>query len=64
MKPHDHLNDLPPDAWANKARLLPEYEYIIEEKKDSPSNNSLRKVPSEVLLDRILKIQEKKNRRN
>jgi transposase InsO family protein len=32
-KPHDHLNDLPPDTWASQARNLPDQTYIFREKK-------------------------------
>ncbi len=32
-KPHDHLNDLPPDTWASQARSLPDQTHIFREKK-------------------------------
>lgn len=36
-KGHAHLNGLTPDAWANKARQVPEYKYRFEDKQGSVS---------------------------
>lgn len=67
-KPHYHLNELPPDTWANHARLIPEHTYIIKDKPQDNNHNVLDlepedhqsyllKLPKEKLIDHINKVQ-------
>lgn len=55
-KGHNHLNHLPPDTWANRARQLPEQKYLFKEKENlcfADIKNPLLELASEDLLDRI-----------
>lgn len=61
-RPHDHLNGLPPDTWANQARQLPEQKYLVEDKGSIPgsekrSENALLELPKEVLISHIETVQ-------
>jgi transposase InsO family protein len=40
-KPHDHLNDLPPDTWASQARSLPDQTHIFKEKVLSEKDSNV-----------------------
>lgn len=64
-KAHIHLKGLTPDAWANKARLLPEQKYIVKDKGELSSKevkllpeNSVMTMPEEVLINRIDLLKE------
>lgn len=52
-KPHDHLNDLPPDTWASQAKSLPDQTHIFKEK-----------VLSEKGSDVIIDVSEEKEKKS
>jgi hypothetical protein len=54
-KPHQHLNELPPDTWADKARVNPEQTYIFKKKEvvSSDTSDEVLKLPEEVLMNFI-----------
>nr|YP_009258413.1 putative integrase/recombinase [Spirogyra maxima]ANI25339.1 putative integrase/recombinase [Spirogyra maxima] len=60
-KPHSHINNLTPNAWANQARQLPEQKYIFSSKEGlvtkESSNECLLGIPEEEIKDRIEIIQ-------
>jgi len=59
-RPHDHLNGLPPDTWANQARQLPEHKYLVEDKgsiSEERSENVLLELPKEVLISHTETVQ-------
>jgi hypothetical protein len=60
-KPHQHLNDLPPDTWANQARILPDQTHIFKEKKlSSKGSNVIMDISySEIMKKKEISVEEK-----
>lgn len=53
-KGHTHLNGLTPDAWANRAREVPEYKYRFEDKEAVEEESSpILNIPEEEMVNKI-----------